>query len=91
MICVFRGFELFAIKLFKKVFIYIQPHSLQASRGVEKLELPNNRKGGEFEARRVFRFFEFFDRGKRVKVGCADVCTARSESLGGGRVLPGIP
>ena len=53
------------MKLFSKVFIYIQLHGLEPSGGVEKLELPNNPEGIQFEVDSVFRLFELFDRGER--------------------------
>lgn len=83
----FRGFELFAIKLFLKVFIYIQLVNLRRYGPVEKLELPNNRKATTFEARRVFRLFELFDRGRCARVGSAK---GKRKTHSGQRVPPGV-
>lgn len=51
------------MKHFLKVLSSTQSHSQRTAGHVEKLELPNNRKGGGNEAGRVFRLFELFDRG----------------------------
>jgi len=53
------------MKLFSKVFIYIQLHGLEPSGGVEKLELPNYPEGIPIAGIPVIRLFELFDRGER--------------------------
>jgi hypothetical protein len=71
------------MKHFLKVLFSTQSHSPQSLGAVEKLELPNNRKGFEREEVRVFRLFELFDRGDCVSGYTLAANTSGGKGRGG--------